>query len=166
MTTFDKAFERLIGHEGKLSLDPKDRGNWTTGVIGKGLLKGTKYGISAMSYPDLDIKNLTLNQAKQIYARDYWGDSDSLPEAVRFDFFDAAVNSGYKQAARWIQKAAGAEPDGKIGPKTLLAVRMADPQMLAKRFNGHRLMAMTEMTGWSSQGRGWARRIARNLLEP
>ena len=118
-----------------------------------------------MSYPDLDIKNLTLNQAKQIYARDYWGDSDSFPEAVRFDFFDAAVNSGYKQSVRWIQKAAGADPDGKIGPKTLLAVRMADPQMLAKRFNGHRLMAMTEMEGWSSQGRGWARRIARNLLE-
>lgn len=162
---FDKAFERLIGHEGVLSLDAKDRGNWTTGVIGKGELKGTKYGISAMSYPHLDIRNLSLNQAKQIYQRDYWGDTDSFPDAIRYDFFDSAVNSGYKQAVRWMQHAAGAEADGIVGPKTFLAIRRADPQKLSKRFNGHRLMAMTEMQGWASQGRGLARRIARNLLE-
>lgn len=161
---FDKAFEKLIGHEGGLSLDPKDRGNWTSGVIGKGELRGTKYGVSAMSYPYLDIRNLTLDQAKAIYRKDYWGRSDDLPDAVRFDFFDAAVNSGYEQSVKWLQRAAGAKDDGIIGPKTLLAVRMADPQLLSKRFNGHRLMAMTNMSGWASQNRGWARRIANNLL--
>ena len=161
---FDKAFEKLIGHEGGLSLDPKDRGNWTSGVIGKGELRGTKYGVSAMSYPHLDIRNLTLDQAKAIYRKDYWGRSDDLPDAVRFDFFDAAVNSGYEQSVKWLQRAAGAKDDGIIGPKTLLAVRMADPQLLSKRFNGHRLMAMTNMSGWASQNRGWARRIANNLL--
>ncbi len=161
---FDKAFDKLIGHEGGLSLDTKDRGNWTSGVIGKGELRGTKYGVSAMSYPHLDIRNLTLDQAKAIYRKDYWGRSDDLPDTVRFDFFDAAVNSGYEQSVKWLQRAAGAKDDGKIGPNTLLAVRMADPQLLSKRFNGHRLMAMTNMSGWASQNRGWARRIANNLL--
>lgn len=162
---FDKAFERLIGHEGGLSLDPKDRGNWTTGIIGRGELKGSKYGISAMSYPHLNIQALTLNQAKDIYRKDYWGQADLIPDAVRFDFFDAAVNSGYVQSVKWLQRAAGASDDGVIGPKTLLAVRKTDPQQLSKRFNGHRLMAMTNMKPWDSQGKGWARRIATNLLE-
>lgn len=162
---FEHAFERLLGHEGRLSLDPQDRGNWTTGKIGKGELKGTKYGISAMSYPHLDIRNLTLADAKAIYREDFWGRADDLPDAVRFDFFDAAVNSGPAQAAKWLQRAAGADPDGKIGPKTMLAVRMADPQKLAKRFNGHRLRDMTDMRAWARNSRGWARRIATNLIE-
>lgn len=164
---FDLAFEKLLGHEGGLTLDQKDRGNWTTGVIGKGTLKGTKYGISAMAYPNEDIKNLTLARAKQLYRRDYWDavKAEHVPDALRFDLFDAAVNSGVKQAATWLQRAAGAEPDGIIGPKTLLAVRMADPQMLAKRFNGHRLRFMTDLKTWGSFGKGWARRIADNLLE-
>ena len=160
---FDKAFSLLIDHEGGLSLDPNDRGNWTSGVIGKGELKGTKYGISAMSYPHLDIRNLTLADAKAIYQNDFWGRADEIPDAVRFDFFDAAVNSGYEQSVKWLQRAAGADDDGKIGPKTLLAARMADPHLLSRRFNGHRLEAMTSMSGWGSQGRGWARRIAKNL---
>ena len=70
--TFDKAFDRLIGHEAGFTTDPKDRGNWTTGVIGKGELRGTKYGISAMTYPYLDIKNITLEYAKTLYKRDWW----------------------------------------------------------------------------------------------
>jgi len=162
---FEHAFVKLIGHEGGLSLDPKDRGNWTTGIIGKGELKGTKYGISAMSYPHLNIQALTLEQAEDIYREDFWGQSDLIPAAVRFDFFDAAVNSGYVQSVKWLQRAAGASDDGVMGPKTLLAVRKSNPQQLAKRFNGHRLSAMTNMKAWDSQGRGWARRIAANLLE-
>src|SRR5690554_991684 len=69
---FDLAFERLIGHEGKFTDNRADRGNWTTGRVGVGELKGTKFGISAMTYPHLDIKSLTLEQAKDIYLRDFW----------------------------------------------------------------------------------------------
>jgi len=162
---FELAFKKLIDHEGSLSLDPNDRGNWDTGVIGRGTLKGTKYGISAMTYPHLNIAALTLDDAKKIYREDFWGQSDDLPNAVRFDFFDAAVNSGYKQAVKWLQRAAGVTVDGELGPKTLLGVRMADPHQLSKRFNGHRLISMTTMKGWATQNKGWAVRIARNLLE-
>lgn len=164
---FDLAFEKLIGHEGGLSLDPKDRGNWTTGVIGKGALKGTKYGISAMAYPNEDIQNLTLARAKQLYRRDYWDavKAEHMPDAVRFDLFDAAVNSGTDQAAIWLQRAVGAEPDGIIGPKTLAAVRSIEGHRVARRFSGLRLRFMTELKTWPTYSRGWARRIADNLLE-
>ena len=59
MTSFDHAFERLIGHEGGYVNDPKDRGG------------ETKYGISKRSYPGEDIAGMTLGRAKEIYLRDY-----------------------------------------------------------------------------------------------
>ena len=70
MSNFDNAFDRVIGHEGGFTDDPLYRGNWTSGVCGVGECKGTKYGLAAMTYPILDIRNLTLNQAKDIYKRD------------------------------------------------------------------------------------------------
>ena len=86
--TFDQAFERLIGHEGNFTNDKDDRGNWTTGIIGKGQLKGTKYGISAMTYPQLDIKNLTLDQAKQIYKKLTFSFSERL---IRVHFLKICI---------------------------------------------------------------------------
>jgi lysozyme family protein len=57
---FLRAFELLVGHEGGFTDDPRDTGSWTGGNAGAGQLKGRKYGISAASYPNLDIKNLQL----------------------------------------------------------------------------------------------------------
>jgi len=37
---FDTAFNYLIGNEGALSTDRKDRGNWTSGKVGVGEFKG------------------------------------------------------------------------------------------------------------------------------
>ena len=48
--------------------------------------------------------------------------------------------------------------------KHKLAVRMADPHKLAARFNGHRLRFLTDLKTWPTFGRGWARRVADNLL--
>lgn len=166
---YDKAFEMLIGHEGGYTDSPKDPGNWTGGKIGVGVCKGTKYGISAKSYPELDIKNLTLIDAKAIYKRDYWDKcrTDYLPDCVRFDVFDAAVNSGVLQAGKFVQQAAGLtgrDVDGFVGPTTLKAVDKMDPQMLDKRISGYRLKFMASLAIWPDYGRGWANRIANNLI--
>ena len=101
---FDVAFEKLIGHEGGYVNDARDPGG------------ETKYGISKRAYPDEDIAGITLEYAKQIYRRDYWDavQAEYLPDAVRFDLFDAAVNSGVRQAVKWLQLAAKAEPDWLI----------------------------------------------------
>lgn len=152
---FDDAFKRLIGHEGGLSDDPNDPGGLT------------KYGISQRSYPNVDIKALTLDEAKSIYKRDYWNavQMEHLPEGIRFDLFDMAVNSGVSQAVKTLQRAVGAGEDGKLGPVTIAAVRdLSDAQVVA-RFNGARLMFMTNLMTWQHFGKGWARRIAANLLE-
>jgi lysozyme family protein len=152
--TFDEAFDLLIGHEGGLSDNPADKGGLT------------KYGVSQRSYPNEDIRSLTLDRAKAIYLRDFWAPAgcESVPDAIRFDLFDTAVNSGIKTAVKCLQTAAGATPDGILGPQTLRAVAAMDGARLSARFNGARLQFMTSLGGWASFGRGWANRIASNLL--
>jgi lysozyme family protein len=163
---YDNAFELLLGNEGVLSLDRNDRGNWTSGKIGVGTLGGSKYGISSASYPNLDIKNLSIEEAKAIYKRDYWDkiQGDNLPSAINFDVFDTAVNSGSRKAIELLQKAVGVTVDGIIGKDTLFAVNSINPLMVCIRFNAYRLQFMTECSAWNTQGKGWARRISKNLL--
>lgn len=164
--TFDEAFHLLLGHEGGFTDDPRDPGNWTGGRVGAGELRGTKFGIAANTYPDEDIRNLTVERAKAIYRRDFWNPAraDDLPAEVRYAVFDAAVNSGVRQAVRWLQRAVGVRDDGVIGPVTLAAVNATEPQALLRRMLSQRLRFMTDLSSWPSFGRGWARRIA-SLLE-
>lgn len=150
---FDLAFERLLGHEGGYVNDPRDPGG------------ETNWGISKRAYPNVDIKALMQDGAKAIYRRDYWAPvrADELPDLVRFDVFDAAVNHGVSQSAKWLQRAVGANPDGVIGAQTVAAARAAGSQ-LAARFNGYRLQFYTDLGTWPTFGKGWARRVAANLL--
>lgn len=165
---FDDAFGTLVDpqHEGGFQNDPNDRGNWTGGETGKGRLLGTKYGISAMQYPGEDIEHLTLDRAKELYHRDYWGPAgcDAVPDPIKFDLFDMCVNSGKANAVRTLQKAAGVDPDGVLGAHTLQAVQAMPPYRLVARFNGARLLFLSDCRTWPSDGRGWARRIGTNLL--
>jgi lysozyme family protein len=151
---FDEAFEILIGHEGGYTPGKGDPGG------------ETKYGISKRAYPNLDIRNLTLAQAKDIYRRDYWNrlKADTLPESIRFDLFDTAVNSGPGTATRLLQRAVGTAEDGNIGSVTLAAVKVMTPWEVKSKFNACRLYFMTTLSVWDRFGRGWARRIASNLV--
>lgn len=163
--SFDTAFERLLGNEGELSLDPNDRGNWTSGVIGVGILKGSKYGISAASYPLLDIAALTKDQAKELYRADFWQriHADELNAGVAFQAFDFAVNSGIETAIRYLQRALGVADDGKWGPVTRSAAAAMTATDTIMRYAAERLDFMTRLSAWPTQGRGWARRIAADL---
>ena len=151
---FDTSFSELIGNEGGYVNHPADPGG------------ETNFGISKRSYPMEDIKGMTLERAKALYFRDYWGPAgcDALPDAIRFDVFDMAVNSGSKQAVRTLQTAIGQTPDGVLGPKTLMACQSMDAERLVMRFNACRLLFMSDLATWPSFGRGWAKRIANNVL--
>jgi lysozyme family protein len=154
LTTFDQAFDKLISHEGAYIFDPRDPGG------------ETKFGVSKRSYPTLDIRGLTLADAKAIYRRDFWdrAQCDRLPPDLAFDVFDAAVNSGIGQSIRWLQRALGVADDGVVGPLTMAHIqRETDTSAIQARFNGHRLEFMTKLSTWDTFGKGWARRIATNL---
>ena len=150
---FDKAFEILIGHEGGYVNDPADPGG------------ETKYGISKRSYPDVDIKNLTLAEAKVIYYQDFWvkAHCDEMPPLVAFNVFDAAVNHGRGQAIRFLQRALNVVDDGVFGNVTRRALFIVVEERVVMAFNAERLHFFTQLSTWGRFGKGWSRRIAENL---
>lgn len=164
MTQFAQFITRIIGHEGGYTADPQDSGNWTGGAIGKGLLKGTKFGIAANTYGDLDIKNLTQAQAIAIYERDFWKKPklDQLPAAVGFQVLDASVNHGAKRAVQFLQRALGVADDGLIGPKTVAAANAADPKATINSLLYQREALYRGHPKFGRFGKGWLSRLEAN----
>lgn len=162
---FEKAFARLIGHEGGYSNDRNDPGNWTGGKVGKGVLKGTKYGIAANTYPNLDIKNLTLEQAKAIYKKDWWDKlgAEQLHPAIVYQLWDFAVNAGKSRAVKELQQVAGVIDDGILGAKTIAAVKALPVTDVLILLTAERLRFYTSLTTWGTYGKGWTNRVADNL---
>lgn len=156
---------RVLTSEGGYTSARHDAGNWTDGVVGGGVLKGTKFGISAAAYPSLDIVNMTKEQAIEIYRADYWLKihGDSLPDAVAFGVLDGAVNSGISRSVAWLQRAAGILGDGVWGKQTEAALAVADPFQLLLKYTALRLKFLTNTTGWKNYGAGWTARVANNL---
>ena len=113
-----------------------------------------------------DMRELPLETAKQIAKVKYWDkvQAEMWPPALRFDLFDCTYHSGHAQAIKLMQRALNVADDGKIGPKTLLAAKMADGVRAAARFNAYRLMFLTDLKNWKDFSKGWVRRVANNLL--
>ena len=118
MKTFDEIIEKVLEHEGGYVNDPKDLGG------------ETKYGITKRFYPDVDIKNLTIEQAKEIYKKDYWDKNrvESLPQNLWHIYFDMCVNMGKRTAVKVLQRAAvnkgrNIDVDGGLGPMTIGALK-------------------------------------------
>jgi lysozyme family protein len=89
MADFIKAISKVLHIEGGYVNDPDDKGG------------ETKYGISKRSYPNEDIKNLTLARAKMLYKRDFWDKvgGDLINDQQIADMLvDAAVNEGVTPA--------------------------------------------------------------------
>ena len=129
LKTFEEIIEVVLHHEGGFTDDSKDPGNWTGGKEGVGELGGTKYGISVKSFPDVDIKNLTKEGAKEIYKEVYWDKNkvESLPEELWHIYFDMCVNQGKSRAVKIIQRAVNGKGgsltvDGGLGPMTIAAI--------------------------------------------
>lgn len=154
--------QEIFGHEGGFTDDPNDRGNWTGGARYAGDLKGTKYGVSAMSYPQLDIKNLTLGQAAEIYQRDFWTPArgDELPLGVDLCVLDSAINSGGSRAAQWLQRAMAVKVTGKITADTALVAKAWDPHVIIDRMCDDRLNFLKGLDSWKLYGKGWTTRVA------
>lgn len=163
---FDTVFERVVMHEGGYQCDPKDRGNWTSGKVGLGELKGTNRGIAAMTYPHLDIERLTDEQIKAIYFEDWWLKlgMDRFRPAMQYQLFDAAVQHGWARAVRMVQHAVGTSADGIIGPQTMKAIKAMEINDLIMRFIAYRIRFYTRISTFNDYGRGWMSRVAECLL--
>lgn len=156
---FDEAFHDLLGHEGGYVDHPKDPGGATRWGVTERVARAAGYTGRMQDFP--------VEEAKAIYRSQYWDAvrADELPPVLRYAVFDAAVNSGDKQALKWLQRAVGATDDGVIGPRTLAAANAANADRLLRKMLGIRLRFMTDLTTWPAFGKGWTRRIAAVLSQ-
>ena len=118
MKNFNEIIEQVLEHEGGYVNDPKDLGG------------ETKYGITKRFYPELNIKERTIEKSKQIYKQDYWDKNkvESLPQNLWHIYFDMCVNMGKRTAVKVLQRAAvnkgkDIEVDGGLGPMTIGALK-------------------------------------------
>lgn len=125
----------IDAHEGSLSLDPADNGNYQGGKRGVGALIGSKFGvtgpavaayrgISPYAVSATDIANLTRDEAVKIGVSLYFDKPGfaKLPlNRVTLSIIDKGWGSGPAQAIKLMQRMVGVADDGKIGPATVTA---------------------------------------------
>jgi lysozyme family protein len=123
-------------HEGGFQDDFNDRANWTGGKIGVGALVGTKYGVTCLDLPDVDIKNLTLDEAVNYYSNHYWKTfySQIQDQILANKLFDLGVLFGVKTAVETLQTVLKVPIDGVFGPMTLAAANISEPTSLLLAF--------------------------------
>ncbi len=131
MADFLQSYERMIVNEGgyRLTITKGDRGGMTF------------CGISRVNWPswsgwaEIDAGRVpTVDAVRMFYRVNFWEPlklSDVAHQRTASTLFDFAVNAGTKTAAKLAQLVVGSTPDGVIGPRTLEALNIADPD----RFN-------------------------------
>lgn len=127
---FETAVTQILKYEGGYVNDPSDPGG------------ETNFGISKRSYPTLDIANLTVDDAKAIYKRDYWDacDCSTVAWPLSFVVFDCAVNQGVGAA------------------KALLAATTN-----AVHYQYLRFLRYTKSPVYPKYGTGWVSRLFQGL---
>jgi lysozyme family protein len=163
---FETCFVTLMGNEGGYSNNPADPGGETMWGITKRV--ALKYGYTGA------MRDLSQALAKTIAEKEYWQPirGDELPHGLDFQVFDTCYNSGAKEAIILLQRALDfphEQQDGAFGPKTMekvkaLTATVADFDRTVMRFDAYRLLFFCDLPGWKDFGRGWARRVANNLL--
>lgn len=146
---FEDAVQLVINLEGGYVNHPNDPGG------------ETKFGISKRSYPHIDIKSLTKEQAIAIYKQDFWDKCkiEKLPPPLRLIVFDCAVNQGQGTAIKLLQKAIRFDEDGVLGPKTLEAVHALPVELVIREYAKKRLNRYFDTKNFDVMGEGWVNRL-------
>jgi lysozyme family protein len=165
MADFKIAIQKTLVHEGGFQKNPNDHANWSGGKIGVGTLIGTKYGITAVDLPGVDIENLTEDQAIAYYAEHYWkaGFSQIESQFVAEKLFDLGVLFGVHVAVGVMQVVLGITSDGVVGPATLASINGTEPVSLYNAYKGamvtHAINVATANPPEREFLAGWIKRI-------
>jgi len=115
---FEAALQKTLGYEGGYVEDDAGKGP-------------SNFGINASANPDVDVKNLTKDKARELYKKRYWdaigGDALAAKNpALATVAFDTAVNMGVGKANQLVAKAKG-------DPTALLGMRQQHYDNLVKK---------------------------------
>lgn len=149
---------RVLASEGGYVNNPRDPGGETNYGITVSVARESGYKGS--------MRELSRDKAISIYRERYWdaGKCGDLPQGIVFQYFDACVNHGLKNAAKILQRALKVDDDGIIGPATLSAARASHQGELLAKFNHQRIKFYTSLSTFGTFGRGWMNRVADNLM--
>ena len=170
-TAFDECFDVMIAHEGGYANDPKDPGG------------ETMYGITRRDHPTWDgwkyvdsakpLKNnakvpIVLPSAKKLYEAIYWKPINgnamaAINQTLALHVFDFAVNAGVDRASKILQIIVNATPDGKIGPKTLAAVKAMDVARVVSHYSSARSQFYSDLAakkGMMKFLKSWLARVS------
>jgi lysozyme family protein len=154
MAKFEDAVQETLKFEGGYVYDPNDPGG------------ETNMGITKRDYPDVDIKNLTVEQAKEIYRRDFWNSlyDEIISQPLANKLFDMGVNMGERRAVQRLQLVLPPPQiiDGIFGPETLQAVNLAGESLLPKyklSLEGYYRSLVTQKPALNKFLTGWLRRV-------
>lgn len=154
MELFNKCIAVVLKNEGGYVFDKNDPGG------------ETNFGISKRQYPNVDIKNLTIEQAKQIYYKDYWNkDFDKLDNKnLALQVFDNSVNIGKRRAIKMLQKIVCAKEDGIFGNETInKANNFVLKEYEIERIHHYEYLASKQYS-FKKFLRGWILRVERTKL--
>lgn len=161
---FEKSLELVLKHEGGFTSDERDNGN----KLPDGRKGSTMLGVTQANWEAYvghhvtwdDMKALKPSDVAPLYRKNYWGNiGDELPKGVDYLYFDFGVNAGPSRAAKVLQSALGVVADGVIGPKTLAAIKEADPIKLIDKFSESKEAFYRSLKLFSIYGNGWLRRV-------
>lgn len=129
---FEIAVNEVLGEEGGYVNNPSDPGG------------ETNFGISKRAFPEVDIKNLTRDGAKDLYRSHYWVPllPYMLPQQFQRIAFECAINQGLSKCKTLIEAS-----------KLQLDWFMAD-----------RALAYVADKNFTTFGKGWLRRLFKELI--
>jgi len=140
-------------------------GDWSDDELGG----KTRYGISSVYHPTVNLDTLTPEGAARIYKTEYWdriqGDSlvGTVPE-VAFSLYETAVNPGVGASIKLAQRALRVKEDGILGPITWGRLMQSDLRFVLE----HQALCLfywMARPGWAVNKGGWSRRGFARVIE-
>lgn len=130
---FYKSVNFVLQEEGGYVNDPSDPGG------------ETKWGISKKWHPDVDILNMTPEQAANIYYNEYWVPSDACkmdyPDCVIV--LDTAVNCGVSSAIRFMTP--NYDRDAYLANRTMYYIQLVKKNPQEQKFLGAWMNRINEL---------------------
>lgn len=165
---FEECLDFVLDREGRTDSEPAGDPN-------------TNWGITQAVYdefrrvrnlPTQDVDKADPMELKSVYAEVFWypAKCDEMPAPLDLLHFDTAVNNGVATANRMLQTALNVGiVDGVMGPRTMAAVKAADPSVTYARYCNLRITRYIVISASKPQlrrdFRGWLHRVGYLLLK-
>tara|TARA_R100000353_G_scaffold119350_4_gene84994 strand:+ start:910 stop:1449 length:540 start_codon:yes stop_codon:yes gene_type:complete len=160
---FHQALDMVLEHEGGYVDHPDDPGGKTfKGITGNTYTQWLKrkHPFEEVEITEEFMKSIPSDHIEAIYLENYWNKCkcDHLPSGLDVCVFDWSVNSGPGRAAKALQRAVGADPDGAIGPMTLEKVAQCNVLETIEKITEEREAFYRSLKTFDTFGKGWLRR--------